>query len=188
MNFQIFSIYSKLNSSLTEVDMRSEKVKSVFISEYGYILQPLASGILLQRQGYQPIRQDTDTDTTGNVVIKNTEMKGVIRNCMETDLYALWNNKVHKTFSHLALKSETTQNIEINKKGSTCFCKSLQMTWRLCKAIRSRCRHWFMLPLYHCISLHSLFLFPRVGEKSGRRYSRSEICSRQYRELKWPTI
>lgn len=89
MNFQIFSIYSKLNSSLTEVDMRSEKVKSVFISEYGYILQPLASGILLQRQGYQPIRQDTDTDTTGNVVIKNTEMKGVIRNCMETDLYAL---------------------------------------------------------------------------------------------------
>ena len=87
MNFQIFSIYSKLNSSLTEVDMRSEKVKSVFISEYGYILQPLASGILLQRQGYQPIRQDTDT--TGNVFIKNTEMKGVIRNCMETDLYAL---------------------------------------------------------------------------------------------------
>lgn len=87
MNFEIFSIDSKLNSSLTEVDMRSEKVKRVFISEYGYILQPLASGILLQRQGYQPIRQDTDT--TGNVVTKNTEMKGVFRNCMETDLYAL---------------------------------------------------------------------------------------------------
>lgn len=83
----ISHIDSKLNSSLTEVDMSSEKVKKVVISEYRYILQPLASGILLQRQGYQPIRRDTDT--TGNFVIKKTEMKGVMRNCMETELLAL---------------------------------------------------------------------------------------------------
>lgn len=87
MNFEIFSIDSKLNSSLTEVDMISEKVKKVVISEYRYILQPLASGILLQRQGYQPARQDTDT--TGNTVIKKVEIKGIIGNCMETDLLAL---------------------------------------------------------------------------------------------------
>lgn len=38
MNFEIFNIDTKVNTSLTEANRRSEKVKQVLVSEYRYIL------------------------------------------------------------------------------------------------------------------------------------------------------